>query len=223
MGYKLTWIYIWNQKVRPSLPIPTNWLLGYYPFELDGNDYSGNGNNATVTWCTFWTIWGKAWVQLETSYSNYPTNYIISPITYDNVPVTAIYWGYVTSASGWQGHFGNCWATDNADCVRMRSGDSDYFVTAYGASSGTSTMTLNIWTMYAVTIQWTSWTIYINWQQSSTFTTWTNYTGTWPRAWWHQAWWSTQIHPFVWWLRQSALYNRCLSAQEISDYYNATV
>lgn len=48
-------------SVIPSgLPIPTNWLLWYYPFETDALDYSWNGNDATVTWCSFGTVWGLA-------------------------------------------------------------------------------------------------------------------------------------------------------------------
>lgn len=227
MGYKLTGIYVWSQKVRPSwLPIPTNWLLWYYPFETDGNDYSGNGNDATVTGCSFGTVWSKTWVQLQTSYSASPDNYIVSPISYDQTPVTAICWVYYTDTYDWQTIMANTKQDAHPDSwnnIRIRNNNTDFMVTVYWTTSSQTTIAINTRMMFAVTVSGTDWIIYKDWQQLMTFTTGTNNSSTWPRAWGHWERWGTGFHPLVWWVRQSALYNRCLSAQEIEDYYNATV
>jgi hypothetical protein len=60
MWYKLTWMYIWNQKVRPS-----GWwgwqpwvnTIAYYPLNSTNtvNDLSWNNYNLTNTNVTFWT------------------------------------------------------------------------------------------------------------------------------------------------------------------------
>lgn len=212
-------------SVTPSTVIPTNWLLWYYPFETDGNDYSGNWNDATVTWCSFGTIWSKAWVRLQTAYDSIPSNYIVSPINYNQTPVTAICWAYGTNLNDWQTIMANTKQDahpDSANNLRIRSSNTDFLVTVYGQTSNQTTITANTRMMLAITVSGTDWIIYKDWQQIMTFTTGTDNTSTWPRAWWHGERWGNWFHPRVWWIRQSALYNRCLSAQEIEAYYIAT-
>lgn len=50
MWYKLTWVYVWTQQVRPSGWHPTANTLFYYEFENNLNDSGGKGNDATWSW-----------------------------------------------------------------------------------------------------------------------------------------------------------------------------
>ena len=220
--------YIGGPDVPPTpvFPIPTDGLLGYWPFETDGTDESWNWNDATVTGCTFWTVWGKNGVQLETTRVNNPSNYIISSLDYNSLPVTAICWMYPTNLNDWQNAMGNTSQTSHPDSInniRIRFGNSELRIAKYGSELQTwITFSNNQWKMVAIAIDSSNnGILYIDWQQSATFTAWGNNSSTWPWAWGH---WENRssFHCFVWWIRQSALYNKALSAAEVLEYYNWT-
>lgn len=64
MGYKLTWMYIWQQKIRPS-PWWQPWVNTLVYLTLDGNttDTSGNGRDGTLNFSSYtyeylsWNSW----------------------------------------------------------------------------------------------------------------------------------------------------------------------
>lgn len=58
MGYKLTWIYVWSQRVRPSWWAPSADTIFYYKFDNNLNDEMGNydlsvwSGSAAITYLT---------------------------------------------------------------------------------------------------------------------------------------------------------------------------
>lgn len=105
MGYKLTWAYIWNQKVRPSWWwgwTPSNTCVAYYKLEDDFNDYSWNGYNLTNSWIVLGTTSDgyKAW-QLGVNKYAYTTAFDFR-LT-NSTPRTIAFWEWCSSitAGSW--------------------------------------------------------------------------------------------------------------------------
>lgn len=218
-------IYMWRE-----VTIPINWLLAYYPFEADWNDASWNNQHATVTWCSFWTVGSKKWVRLETSWTTSPSNYIISPLSYNARPVTAICWVYPTLFNDWINPMWNTtqptWShADSSNNIRIRFANQYLVITSYWNTVDPQNrdIPLNDRTMLWITIEWTSLKVYKNWTLiDGSLTSWTNNSSTWPRALGRAEAYSSNWHCWTGWLRHSAIYNRALSDEEMATYYVAT-
>jgi hypothetical protein len=103
MGYKLTWAYIWNQKVRPSgWWTPPATCVAYYPLEDDFLDYSWNGYDLTNSWIVLGTTTDgyKAW-QLGVNKFAYTTAFNFQ-LT-NSTPRTIAFWEWCSSitAGSW--------------------------------------------------------------------------------------------------------------------------
>ena len=226
---KTHWI-IWTR--HRGVAVPTNGLLAYYPFEENWNDISGNENNATVVWCSFGQVGNKKWVRLETGWWYDPSNYIISPLTYIQTPVTAICWIYQTYQYNRENFMSNTQQDqhpDSSNNIRLRTTSNRFLLTSYWTSeeyfgkSSYLTIPLNEWKMVWITISGTSGILYIDGEVYGTFTAWTQNWNTGPRAWGRAERQSSWFHCWCWWIRHSAIYNRAITTQEMRNFYTQTV
>lgn len=92
MGYKLTWMYIWNQKVRPTWWAPWANTIAWFPMDSDLLDHSGNNFSVTTYGnVSIWTAWGVSagyfWGIWELSGS----------FTYNNTWLTVMGYAYKTA------------------------------------------------------------------------------------------------------------------------------
>lgn len=218
--------YIWEYV---TLPIPTNWLLGYRPLEADNKDLSGNNYDVTITGCSFGTIGDKSWIRISTSYTNSPTDYITTPNIWNPTTFSFCWWLYKTTtatsgSSDWTSFFDNA-TSDTGDALRWRCKYNYVRPHAYWnapSDANSYTITPNSWTHYVLTSDGSTAKVYANWQYYNSFTAWTTSSGsTWVYYIGRGAG-SGLYRNRPWWVRHFALYNRVLTDQEVSSIYTAT-
>lgn len=146
--------------------IPTNGLVGYYPFTGNANDMSGNSANGTVYGATLTTDrFGNA----NSAYSfNGSSNYIEAVST--NLPLgnsTRTISAWIKTNGTWYGrsivNYGT--VSDNLNFFMSCSGTNIGKIQAGEGAAyliGTSTINTNIWKHVVVSYDATNWNIYVN-------------------------------------------------------------
>lgn len=209
--------------------IPANWLLAYYPLISDANDHKADiwASGTTYNWTWIWTS-GYTTVGGRTS-ANFTngSNRIDTWVVIGNTPLTLCVWAYCTSISDWFCIIGNP-LNDHNDWYAMRAVNSIDNPYNYVVDNWTSTdiylwdntLAINTWQCIVLTIDTNETKFYIDWNLISTSSTWwnaSNYGNFYIASfgWQTQHWWTGNI-----W--EVAIYNRILSASEVSNYYTAT-
>ena len=151
MGYKLTWMYIWQTKIRPTWWQPWANTLAYWKFDDNLSDSSGNNNDATyyywtpITYST-WLVWDSAvfWPTILTT----PLD-----TTLFNSEFTVSFCVYITAISGDDVIRLRWWQTWNT-AIQYEWGYS--WLQRYDANMGRTgwswTPTLNTW--HHIVITW---------------------------------------------------------------------
>lgn len=226
-------VYVWTTKVRPTIPVPTNWLLWYRPLQSDLLDYSGNGNNGSwYSWTgTFSTNASKTGARVTYNSSYTSTQHIVTPITYSGSPITMCWWicFNAKNTSRWEWLMTNQPTAESEQwwTLWLRPYDNNYpYVNAHWKATiriNNSTVSLNTWYFWCVTWNWNTVTTYFNWTQTNTWSV-SSITN-----WYYWRLWcaSTSTNLWIswtdWWVRHCAVYNRVLSASEVTQYYNNTL
>jgi len=226
MGYKLTWMYIWQQKIRPS-----GWgrwqpwanTIAYYPLTstTTTSDESGNWNTLTNNNVTFWTYQWVDCASFNGSSSRLGTTIAETPQWAS--PRTILWYCYNNNASytpsndseivffSWQ--TGSTWRMlklgifDDNNTIQQRWDDHEFWQTIREQRWGG-----------AVVYDGTKFTLYANWVSqwdwtTTAITSWTNfYIGGSTTSWW---WWNGYISNVI-------FENKARTAQEVADYYNQT-
>lgn len=136
MWYKLTWIYIWQDKVRPSKREPWANTIGYRPFNWDANDYSWNGhdlsNTGTVTYTT--QLANGNYVATRTWAVEWVMSCFYTQFNYTNVPLTMVGWCRTswnwTSSYYWPNKW-MLWYSDNnsnGNVIKTAHGTNGYYI-----------------------------------------------------------------------------------------------
>jgi hypothetical protein len=222
MWYKLNWIYVWNQKVRPSGWKPWANTIAYYPLtsETTVNDMSGNNHNLTNSWASFWTYWNVSCVSLNWS-SNYLLGNIWDISLYSH---TINIWVYVKWE--WMINMYGQWDPNHkwwAEVIQYHQSKFRYSYW-YDDLDSTNTYSINGW--HNVCAQWDRTSnkqiIYVDWvaqwDRTPTYT--------------HTIWntqnftlWKNSVYSeayFNWYISEYIIENKIWTAQEIVNYYNNT-
>lgn len=224
MGYKLTWMYIWQQKIRPKGWKPWVNTIAYYPLDSTNTVDDLSWNNLTLTgWWTY-QFWTYGWVDCCSISNGYftanhswswditilawcnqqwqPANDTgVIAMTYDTGhPVSQIWYNKESNRpnydpDGWIYGYAERWGLD--------------YTTNYHNST-------NQWYLVACTRDWSSINLYINWVLEKT---WTISSWTWAYS---QLGVSRDIRSMVWYVSNVIFEDKIRTAQEISDYYNQT-
>ena len=204
-------------------------LVAYYDFNGDANDIIG-GNNGTVTGATLTT---DRFSTSNRAYSfNGTTNQITAPSTTENslqtltlsmwINLTATKWFEslpVRKDTSWTRHLWGFVITTST----LNLWAQVYNWTMY--SSSTSTLSAWVWYNAVMTISGSWWTMkfYVNWTQvwsNTTVGTFTAPTSVLSISWEPITWpWNAVVNGSMW---EVMLYNRELSASEISSLYKLT-
>ena len=229
---------IYTSDSPTPTPYPTNWLIGYYSFENDSDndtvlhDDSWLGNNwvRDSSYGSIVTGW-KVWTNCLYKNTNNKTPWKVdrtSTFTYTTA-VSIMGWCKSVSASNYiwlWGFFDWTWDYTNQRSVAIRW-VNEYASLVVWNSTWRDWIEANdliwdgwVWTHYAVTWGWANNTVkvYRNWTEIYS-----------NDLWYFFSW----ISPFYfasvdwWWagagyIDDVLIYNRVLTAQEISDYYTAT-
>lgn len=213
-----------------ELPIPTSWLLGYRPLQLDLEDASWNWNNASWyswTWSFSINAW-KTWARVTMDGSYNSTQHIITTLTYEQAPITMCGWicynSLNTSNDLWTWLMSSSSGPWNWWTMWCRSADNYYPTCAMPTAVriASSVPSVNTWYFRCGTREWTTVKTYLNWVYANSWTvsSWSAW-GAW-KLWCAMVDWVYRIDGTDWWVRQCAIYNRALSASEVLEYYNAT-
>ena len=241
MGYKLTWMYIGQDKIRPSWWQPWANTVLYLPLDWDVVDYSTAGRTFTVYWAT-----ASAWTPV---FATLPNGKKVADITAMDHNVsdrfaftTDLTWiptSWNMTVSLWMNQtwftyiMGNPYYQDmisyrNEDgytwmCSTNENNDAIMF---HGSAQEVSTYIPSLSTWYNVVYTVDSWTcyIYVNWTQvysdSYTYGSWATALCIWG---WHdilQSSWRSQV--FYWKLSEIIVENVAWTAQEVVDYFDLT-
>jgi len=138
MGYKLTWMYIWTNKVRPSVTPPwqpdASRTLLYLQLNNNVDDSSWNSVSVSSSEINYGTAWNNHYAQLtSTSWSIQPTATIWQQIGTWDFTVSFFFYGVDTSWGDMAWLFGN-WDNSNNPrpwiCIRFGWGDGNYILWA---------------------------------------------------------------------------------------------
>ena len=233
MWYKLTWIYVWQDKVRPSGWKPNANTLLYLPLESDIKDYSWNNrdvssNNwmtqSTQKWVDCYYVANSWWISLSTSASSW----LKSGWNY----FTLLCWVYRPTNPSWSNRSFLEFAVRNAiyKSVSIVSWSSQIRTAFNQTWTNTGLYTWNSdWCLISLTIDnWTQ-TIYLNDGTSSY--SWSD------NNWWWGSWssssqqgcnlfaprnWISNWEAFNWYVSNLIMENRAWTQQEVATYYNQT-
>lgn len=222
MGYKLTWMYIWSQKVRPSWWggwQPWANTVAYYPLDTDFTDWSWNSRDLTNTWATITT---QGWVACAyfdgSSYADY-NGYSLS-----NTGRTILWWCYIPNDNTTKAfvHISNYNKLHPTGSLGLLLNWTTIIVSDWVANYNNGTFTPNQWFLLTITQAWASEILYINWVQVSTKS---DYPSEWdaPDGWclWAK-FCSIYTEKLTWYLSNVILEDKERTAQEISDYFDLT-
>jgi hypothetical protein len=225
MWYKINWIYVWSQKVRPAQQPWTPWTdtVAYRPFTDDYNDYSWNNYNVTSQGSTILTtLNGVKCLNLNESscqvssvdtlgsYSNY-TMSLWARLIPDSNP-WQIWRNYSESWSwGWG------WITLARTDVyaQIRRGN------AYNRYSPISWHQAGVWFNFILTVLNGEGIIYVNWTKNVLLSVWArapSHNGTPMRIWANEGG-STQANGYV---SRLILEKKWWTEEEATSYYNST-
>ena len=230
MGYKLTWVYIGQTKVRPS---GWGWwqpwanTVAYYPLTSTTtvNDQTNNWHDWTNNWVAFGTYAGVDCAYFDrSSYISVPDSpelrwwdaYTISLwYNYDGNGVTAIdfYSKWKDTATGRM-------------LNRVILGSNPYLQTTMCASNEIggymSSSVISWWHNWLVVRSAPNTLLYIDGQLAFSWTQTSSYTNTDAVLIWAGTNWSTTDYYVSWHMSNVIVENAARTAQEILDYYNNT-
>lgn len=212
-------IYI---RVNQATP-PTDWLLWWWKLEEDANDYSGNNKNWTRTWTASYSeVWWKTAAVFSSS------NYITTSLSYASLPITICAWEYLNTT----------WSSTYPIVENSKSNTTSfYWLTRYPWSNlvrwwSWGSVDLIDYTysvrqqrnFWALTID-SSWNkkLYLNGELVKIWTWWAAATQT--QAWKIWNWYtnsSTTLYKWIWYIKNVAIYNKALSAEEVLSFYQVT-
>ena len=226
MGYKLTWVYIGQTKVRPS---GWGWwqpwanTLAYYPLTSTTtvNDMSGNNKNMTNNWSV--TFGNVLWVDCATfSWSNYL-----------NKGESLFTWSATFTVNLW---YKKTWNYDNHTnlfTIGTSNGKNNFLIWGYPSWDKINHLMLwwwdndrdtlyivpsNTWINIIVTHSWWAVNVYINGNLQYTWTVDYNI-----QSWYTWVWCSpTNSTPMIWNMSNLIIESSQRTSQEASDYYNLT-
>lgn len=233
---KIKAVYLWETKVRPSWFTPWANTVVYYPLTSTTtvNDMSWNNHTLTrkTSWCVFWTYW---WVDCVYTYWNNSSSYR-PPLyaTLDNISQythTLNVWACKTGDNSWYAswYIFMMWTWSNSYkwWVEIIAWTTDYIDYAFWYDDMTTSWpyALNAWhnivciydkpnSRQKLYVDWT-----FIWQRTTTYTHTIN--GSYQFALWSDAW-NNDYNNFRWYISEFILENKEWTAQEVSDYYNAT-
>lgn len=203
-------------------PRPINWLIAYYPFDSDMNDHKAD------LWGT-WTTYNCTQTSGTYSYWTWKVNNCLSQTVSGNSKAinTGISVGNVFSISVWFQIIGGVswrtaiwWnqSTDEGYGFRRQFNNGNIW-TWIRATIYTfwETITWNTWYQYTITQDWTELKQYLNWVLKHTDTVDDTAWQTTLKLCWRWDWYWTPVK-----FDDVLVYNRILTAEEISTYYNAT-
>lgn len=215
MWYKLKWMYIWQQKIRPTWWQPTANTIGWWKLNGDTKDYSWNGYDGN-SWSSYTTL--SSWIKVASfDGSGYiTTGYTATP----TAPFTFIAWirrwaidSEVYFGGKWQGSYGRGlheWFYGNNQLVWAFYGDNNpnYYVT------DTTDFHLFVWTY-----DWTTKQTY--WDNTLVYTdTFTGYNW-FPNA-YTIGWRSFGSGNYIWEVSSVIIEDKVWSAQDVADFWNLT-
>jgi hypothetical protein len=202
-----------EKQIRPAIPIPTWNLIAYYPLTSDAKDYSWNWNNLTQVWTiTYW----QTWAETSNAVNNYLYNNNILNIPTGSTSRTYVFWSYLQDL-GYPVVFGSQ-STWKAFMLNIRA-NTIWQLTTRRNDGSQLTRQADWWKFHVMTFNGSTWTWYVN---TSQLWNWTIGTNTTQNFWIFNNTWNTrnQANSFkVWYV---AIYNKILTTQEMSDYYNQT-
>lgn len=218
MWYKLTWMYIWQQKVRPSEWKPWANTIAYYPLESDANDYSWNGYDWVAVDVTYTTLssWKNVWTF---NGSTSKIDVVSSLVTWS--PFTLNIWAYKNTndfVCVFSNENHNTWAGIYVDYYNQVS---KFRFSTWAANASINVSWSNgVWYNRVFTYDWTTAIVYKDWTvaNSSAFVDqvlWWNGTAIWYNSW-------VNWRNWLWYLSEIILEDKARTAQEIQDYYDQT-
>lgn len=221
MWYKVKRIMLGTQQVRPSLPIPTDWLLAYYPLKSDANDHksdlwvSWTTYNGTWGWtANYWTVWWKT-AALFSKWSNYINTWL----TRTSTPTSIALFFYHTTGNDWETPIGNpSW--NSQYWYAIRSGNSG---TAWRVNNWTWTNKVipaqnsNEWINLVLTIDSWHTEVYKDWVSIFSENTGTN--ASWG-SFYIASYWTCTGYWFNGYIRDVMIFNKILTAQDALNYSN---
>ena len=215
----------WLKKLWPSeLPNYWNLLSGlvYY------SDFKGTAHNL-VDWVN-WTVTGATLVADRFNNSNSAYNFTawLNRIqsTISNNPLWASprshsNWMYITAVTTWYENIIWLWNTSTNNMYSYTLVNNWTLVCSqyWGSSPTLTTLSLNTWYHLVWVYNWTKFITYINWVKLATEWTYAINT-TWTNIWiWAL---STLWNTMVWKISDVMVWNRVLSANEVSQLYKLT-
>jgi hypothetical protein len=194
--------------------LPKDWLLAYWKLEEDLTDYSGNWYNWTQNGTmSYWTVGWYKWVYFNRNW------YISTTLNYNSLPVTFCVWGYDQDTTNWEALMSNNISNDNKWAFAFRKADVRIVPVNWTVETYTSWYwDKDKWYFYCLTVEsWIS-KLYVNGSLVQTINS--------GASWGYGSYWTfgrwDNGNRWKWYLRQWAVYNRALSADEIALYYNKT-
>ena len=238
MWYKLNWIYVWNQKVRPEPEPPfTPWAntLAYYPLQKDVNDYSWNWRN----WTNYNVTFSDGIATFNGSYSS-----IVVPSADRQKPTsnfTISAWARPTSwthTGSWKPMFivtkWQFYANTEQDffywlAITDENKYAFWWIATWISDDwdtypweSTTAVNLNERNLYTLTNNWTTKTLYLNGVQIKQATADTTDSSSSIPIVIGDAYFNNNHGYFNWNISEVILENKTRTQQDILDYYNQT-
>lgn len=214
---RVNWV---EKQFYPATWKPWSNTVAYYPLTstTTGNDQSGNNNNLTNSWVTFWTYhWVNCWYfngswYLEKSWSlwTWSSAFTVSSWFYWDWTIIS---GkgkviFATGSPSWSYIFAMWMIPAWNIMVWWWSNDRDTNVT----------LSANTWYHCVMAQSWWTITVYLNWTSIYTWSVSFNISSH-KTCIWRQANWTDY---FYWNISEVIIENKSWSSAEVSDYYNWT-
>jgi len=208
--------------------MPKSWLLWYRPLQSNLNDESWNNNNGT--WWgstgTFENDGTYTWARLTVTGSYRVASRAIStPLTYNSLWITMIWWGKLANTNSWYTLMANSQA-NNVSCFWIRVSNNNLILNNGTGSDVDASYQLTWNTWYCIWVTVESWVtkLYVNWNLVNTISSWA--VGSVTPSWSLWKWYKRGSYSDQWWwdgwIRQCAIYNKVLQDSEMLAYYNRT-
>ena len=232
-----TIINVQSSSITTDLGVPRDWLLWYWKLQSDLLDYSWNWHNwSWYSWTWYFSSWQwYIWARITNGWSsrNYiTTQHVKTNLVYGSRPISICFWFNALSRWDW------CWIISNANysdiltdyCMRLSwSSDqwhaNDLISSLWNNNNNIiTTYDIDTWYFFVITIDssW-NWKIYRNWNNVvNSWTWWLNATNSWNWRIWARNSWPWVERWIDWLMRHCAIYNKVISTDEITKFYNRT-
>ena len=209
--------------------IPTSWLLAYRPLQEDLNDVSWNWKNASwLSWTgSFSTLWNYVGARFTRNSSWVPTQYVVTSLQVDTLPITIFGWGAFSAITNIQNRtwLFNSSSSNTWFLLGFRGGDGNrtYFKVGDGGNFKVAEApTLNTWYFYTATITNSEVKFYINWTLNTTQSISNPTISNGVFRLWVGSYDNSRYGGTDGYVRHFGVYNRVLSADEVMKIYNFT-